>query len=114
MLERIGLALLLCAFAAVAGLFSPTRVLGADKEPKVYIVRLPGGDWIRAYTEPCPVATGWLGAQMKRAQWRFNGRIVDGCWRIVKGPQQPYVLILDADGDSHTQPAKDFSVDVGT
>ncbi len=109
MLNRIAFALLL----VFAGAVLIPMYARADEQPqaKMFIARFPGGNWLRLYTQPCAVATGWL--KMQRAEWFYKGKNYEACWVLKRDRDVTLVIVHDAEPNSSAYDAEMFEEDVG-
>ena len=83
-------------------------ILGTPAHAESYSYTTATGDRMRAFNEPCALATGWLAKGLKRAEIVYQGKTYAACWTIVDRT----VVFFDEAGDVSRAPMAVFSKDL--
>ena len=79
------------------------------KAADTYTLRI-GDHSVTLMQEPCDIG-GWF-KDWKKAQWIYEGKRYEACWRVQQGAQgNPVVHTIDSAGDVGTLPMQGFRKD---
>ena len=83
-------------------------VCGAAHAADSFSARDAQGNRMRAFGEPCALASGWLAKGLKRAEITYRGKVYAACWTVAGD----WVFFFDEAGDVSRAPAAAFQKDV--
>ena len=93
----------ICALVLVA---LATNAAAEEGKPAT-LVAVVGENRLFLFPDPCPLG-GWF-ATWKKAQWFYEGKPVEACWRAQRhGDGYVYADTVDAEGDAGAIPIAMF------
>lgn len=83
---------------------------GAEAAPPPFAAQL-GQNRLVIYPEACTLG-GWF-AIWKKAQWFYNGKHYEACWRVQRDQQGLSVKTVDSEGEVGSVPLTMFKAEQG-
>lgn len=97
--------LLPCWAVLIVVVFCWPSILFADEAAPTFVAQM-GDNKVYLYPAPCPLG-GWF-AEWRKAQWLYQGKFYESCWRLQRTEQGVFVHTVDANGDVGSLPASIF------
>lgn len=89
--------------------FYPRSVKAEETKPAPVYVAHIGSNRLSLFQDACALGD-WF-ATWKKAQWFYQGRNFDACWKIQRDADDLYVYTVDANGDAGSIPLAMFHKD---